>query len=79
MRWSCLEARRATRSRAATASTRLVTDLAGTLWFDAEGDNDLSGAFDVKIADMSLSSAITGFDQNQLLISCNQFRLGNSR
>ena len=46
----------------------VVTDLAGTLWFDAEGDNDLSGAFDVKIADMSLSSAITGFDQNQLLI-----------
>ena len=41
---------------------------AGTLWFDAEGNNDLSGPNDVKIADLSNSSVLTGFNQDHLLL-----------
>jgi Ca2+-binding RTX toxin-like protein len=41
---------------------------AGTLWFDAEGDGALNGANDVKIADMSNASVLTGFNQDHLLL-----------
>jgi len=41
---------------------------AGTLWFDADGDNDLSDAQAVKIADLSNSSVIAGLDHNNLLL-----------
>ena len=41
---------------------------AGTLWFDAEGDGQLSGANDVKVADFSLDSVLTGFNQDHLLL-----------
>jgi Ca2+-binding RTX toxin-like protein len=41
---------------------------AGTLWFDADGDNDLSDAEAVKIADLSNSSVIGGLNQDDLLL-----------
>jgi Ca2+-binding RTX toxin-like protein len=41
---------------------------AGTLWFDAEGDGQLNGVNDVKIADMSNASVLTGFNQDHLLL-----------
>jgi Ca2+-binding RTX toxin-like protein len=41
---------------------------AGTLWFDADGDNDLSDVQAVKIADLSNSSVIGGLNQDDLLL-----------
>ena len=41
---------------------------AGTLWFDAEGDGAFNGANDVKVADLSNASVLTGFNQDHLLL-----------
>ena len=41
---------------------------AATLWFDAEGDNSLAGGNDVKIADLTNSSVLTGFNETYLLL-----------
>ncbi|MEJ0075773.1 MAG: tandem-95 repeat protein [Alphaproteobacteria bacterium] len=46
----------------------VTAGFAGTLWFDAEGDGQLNGAKDVKIADLSNASVLTGFSHNDLLL-----------
>src|SRR5262249_19682112 len=45
-----------------------TTGLAGTLWFDANGNGRLNEANDVKIADLSGASTLSGFSHNQLLL-----------
>jgi VCBS repeat-containing protein len=46
----------------------VTAGFAGTLWFDAEGDGQLNGANDAKIADLSNASVLTGFSHNDLLL-----------
>src|SRR5262249_40084857 len=57
-----------------TGSPMFVLDdvtagFAGTLWFDANGDGSLNGPNDVKIANLSNSSVLTGFSHNDILLS----------
>jgi Ca2+-binding RTX toxin-like protein len=57
----------------ANGQARFVLDnvspgFAGTLWFDAEGDGQLNSANDVKVADFSIDSVLTGFGHNDLLL-----------
>jgi hypothetical protein len=40
--------------------------VAANLWFDADSDNNLSGANDVKIVDLTFDSSLSGFNQTHL-------------
>lgn len=46
----------------------VFSGFAATLWFDADDDNNLSGGNDVRIADLTLDSSLSGFNQNYLLL-----------